>query len=502
MSENSNYIFRYLGTAWDFLPKSEKDFFGKLWKTYEKVIASSLQKNNEADLNISLSKCLPYTQERWQKFNFDKKTQIISQSEYKISINPKEKLDLTEKYLIGLKINNIEHIINCSGLNKSSTEYTELVYIINKKIGSNVASIENNNNEYFLSLKSVHTDISFFETTHSCLNNIFKIEKLPFIFNEYPYKYELKNDIHSIPNMQDKIIYNKKSKILKENIDYIITRGFISFKKHPPESLWAKKVLISDSTPYYNFGWLINLLERGRNPEDYLLILQGIWAAYWTGPKPSTIKSSLSLLLGLPIAKYDSLIVKVTENLITTLNPENGKTDSFIIPNGLHSTVRVGQYIKKFTPLTNGIEVSDSTNYPNFLKEKVSRSSLKRFIKKDYSKITEDEWQEIYQILTANTFLPQIDLQAFSFSKLSLSEINQFLMNIKSKNIMYFPEQLLSGEFNEKISYIDKKELSINISPQKFIDNLNSFDSDDLYMDQDTIMFLDKAEFITNIKVD
>ncbi len=500
MSDNSNYIFRYLGTAWDFLPKSEKELFGKLWKTYEQIIASCLQKNNETDLNIALSKCLPYTLERWQAFSFNKNNQINNSNDFQFSINPNDKLDLSENYLFGIKLNNIEYIINCSGLNKSETEYSEIIYIINKNIGFNIVSIETINNDFFLKIKS-NSPITFFNTPHNCTNIIFKIDTLPFTINKYPYKYKIENDIYSIPIIQNKIVYNKSSIILKEEKDYILNNGIISFINPPPENVWAKKVYVADRTPYYNFGWLINLLERGRKPEDYLLILQGIWAAYWTGPKPSTIKSSLSLLLGLPIAKYDALIVSVSEKNITTLNPDNGKTDKFIIPNGLNCTVRIGQYIKKFTPLTNGIEVSDSTNYPNFIKDKVSRSSLKRFIKRDYSKISDSEWDEIYKILTANTFLPQIDLQAFSYSKLSLSEINQFLMNIKSKHNMYFPEQLLMGEFNDKIYYNDDKELNLYLNPQAYLENLNCLDTNNIYMDQETILFLDKAEFKIDKKV-
>src|ERR1019366_4407117 len=124
-----------------------------------------------------------------------------------------------------------------------------------------------------------------------------QVAALPVILPALPYQYQLADTrVAGIPTLQNKIHDEQVTTLLAQNTDYAVElgTGVISFAAPPPAHMWAKDTLINYETPYNNFGYLMGLYDQ--NTPNYLKSVQGLWFAYWQGPRPEFIRRALYLL--------------------------------------------------------------------------------------------------------------------------------------------------------------------------------------------------------------
>lgn len=144
--------------------------------------------------------------------------------------------------------------------------------------------------------------------------------------NAFPYTISVDSGISSIPAMQDLIV--DPTEVFLEDVDYIVGSGKISFREIPPviresdgPTLWAEETFVDEETVYRNFGVLIDFYRE--SSEAYLLAVQGLWYAYWTGPTDENLLRSLQILLGLPFANTNATVKEISqeESFLLDISP-------------------------------------------------------------------------------------------------------------------------------------------------------------------------------------
>ena len=70
MAIDSKYIFKFLSSSWDFLPRKDRDRMSNLWKGYEQVFADVYQRFYELDQSININSMPVYLSTRWNNYSF------------------------------------------------------------------------------------------------------------------------------------------------------------------------------------------------------------------------------------------------------------------------------------------------------------------------------------------------------------------------------------------------------------------------------------------------
>ncbi len=149
--------------------------------------------------------------------------------------------------------------------------------------------------------------------------------------NAFPYAISTDKWISSVPTMQNLIV--DPTLIVREDVDYQIGDGKISFRSIPPvtreldgPTWWAEETYVDKATVYRNFGVLIDFYRRSSS--SYLDAIRGIWHTYWTGSSNENIKRGLQILLGLPFAT-EPLTVMDVERSRTFMTNVSASADIF-----------------------------------------------------------------------------------------------------------------------------------------------------------------------------
>jgi len=277
-------------------------------------------------------------------------------------------------------------------------------------------------------------------------------------------------------------------------------------------TLWAPKTQVNLETPWNNYGWLMDIYDD--NSAQYLNVVQGLWFAFWTGPKPSNIKSSLYLLFGLPVASEDGEIIEVTTSSIQIKGGSSGRLYQYQIPAGLTSIVSVGEQVIRFQPLVSGIDVFDKINLPGFIENEIGRAGIQRFLLDNASRGSSPDTDEskALAMLEEHTFLPQISVEAFISPDINLGNVKRFLNDIKPLN-KTFLFQVIVGKFVEVVSLVEQLGLDVFIDVTPNLDsNQTTFagqsvtlpyetaDNNGLNLDTDTMLVSDSLEVEVNNK--
>jgi hypothetical protein len=173
---------------------------------------------------------------------------------------------------------------------------------------------------------------------------------------------------------------------------------------YTPPTLWAE-VTYLDNRPTIeaNFGIPVNfaLDDLAQLPKtvDYLSAVQGLWYAYFQGPRVGLLRAGAQILLGLPFAEAAGKIVE----LRTDFSPNTGRmliqdlaatgtVRSYRFPVGLKIDTNpatgkpyaLGDTVEQFAPLVAGVElvdyVSDQTWLSTYAAEGEA-SALQRFFR-------------------------------------------------------------------------------------------------------------------------
>lgn len=492
----SKQYFEFLGTVWDQLPKKDRELLAETWQGYEQIFAAIYQRFVETNINLSIKDLLPYNTERWLPYVFNndnvinEKTTLISSQDLALGLN------LTNKYLLKLSVDNGVPIeIDIRGINPGNTKIQEINSKINAAFGFAFSSMifEETVIKLTSRLTGALSSIIIHETSDPSKNACefvlgVSVLDLPAVYPLYPYLYKLPYPrVASIPSFRNSIRDESLEIGLTEGIDYTVSEGqYISFKSIPPQKMWAKRTLFDEETPFNNFGFLMDIFQP--TSKRYVEVLKGLWFAFWTGPKPSNVRTSLYLLFGLPVARFNGVVTNLTTTSIT-VRYDNNETDDFQIPSGLVALVSLGQSFVKFDPLVNGIEVYDKINRPGFIADEIGREGISRFLTEEATRGPGEDTDETraLRLLEEYTFLPQISVDAFISPDINLGNVKIFLDAIKPLNKTYL-FQVIVGSFRDSVDFDDSYSYYLDINVTPTIDsNETTYQSSGILLDYETI---------------
>lgn len=521
----ADHYFQFLSAVLDNLPEEDRGKFAELYKGYEQVFASAYSKWNEDELNTALSDIQVYTTERWLPYDLTADNTINRKVTYTSNQDISGGINLSQKWLINLSVDGQAPVeIDLRGANPVSTKIDEIITRINNTVGFPfVGSAFSGSLLQFTTLQRTPVaSIQFFPASipsRDASEFVLGIlpEDLPITVPEYPYVYASpypSDRIISVPVLQDNVRGESVSVVLNEGVDYIFETalGTMAFKEEPLPTLWARQTFIDEETPWNNYGYLMGIYD-GNSP-NYLNVVQGLWFAFWTGPKPSNIKSSLYLLFGLPVSPEEGVVQTVTATTVEILGNVTGELFKFQIPDDLLSLVSVGEIVTRFQPLVSGIEVFDKINAPGFIEREIGRAGVQRFLLSDATRGSAPDTDEsrALAMLEEHTFLPQIDVEAFISPDINLGNVKRFLTDIKPLN-KAFLFQVIVGKFTEFVRIKEKLTLgvSLNVTPnldsnqstfaaEATLTSYESVDNPDLNLDTDILGMSDILEIeVTDI---
>lgn len=461
MYERAEYIYRYLGSVWKVLPRKERLLFSELWRGYQQVLGDVLQRGFEHDLATSVRDIPAFVTHRWNKYTFDSNNKSDSPAIFNSKVDLAEGVDLSINYLLVIEESGVSYTVDCRGTTPQRTTIFEIVNKINGAVGYTLAQPIYSNTIIQFTTQSVGATASlrFLDSTpnNAALEILgIKVSDLPYDANEFPWRYALPTEhrIWKIPTMQNAIREENVSLYLQEGVDYTVTpEKWVHFKAQPPSVLWARNTKVNAQLPAYNFGWLIDYIDTSRDPEDYVLILQGLWFAYWMGPRPEFIKRALYLLFGLPVARAAGVVTDIQpptgqydSGTITVVETESEEEVEYPIPAGLETAVHVGETIEKFQPMCTGIDIWDKTNRPGFVETEIGYGNLGRFLTQDatWGRGDTDEAKAM-RLLEEHTFLPQINVFSFIRQDISIGQVKFFLNAIKPLHKTYHLQMIIAA---------------------------------------------------------
>jgi hypothetical protein len=314
------------------------------------------------------------------------------------------------------------------------------------------------------------------------------IADLPLTTPEFPYAYSLEDTtVVGIPILQDMIHPELVTTSLAQDVDFTIGfgSGIIAFKAPPPASMWAPDTLKNQEIPYKNFGYLMGIYAP--NTPQYLKAVRGLWYAFWTGPKPTNIETSLYLLFGLPTASQAGTVTLASQTQIVLLYGD-GTTETFPVPPGLVPIVDVQEQVARFQPLVSGIRVYDKVNSPGFLAREVGRPGVEPFLTQYATRGPGPNTDETMALtlLEQNTYIPQIDVYAFISNNISLDNIDTFLKNIQPRSRTYLLE-IVAAQLLDQLSFYDEADFDITIDVTPTLDmNPNTLAQESDLIDAET----------------
>lgn len=472
----SDDIFSFLSDVYDLMPEVDRARFGELWKAYEQTYGDVWMKLMERELASNIDHVPLYNNQRWMRHTFDSTTQVLRAATYRSNQDISKGINLSGRYLIRFQIDTGPiYEVDLRGANPGATTNLEIVSRINSAVGFTFAKLVVG--DALLDFKSktvgVNSKITFYPATDpmrdaSALILGLDPDDLPLTYPKFPYQYLLSDRfIVGIPLLQDKIHKEMVTTQLLEDTDYEIEfgSGVISFLTAPPEKMWGKDNLVNLETPYNNFGYLMDIYDR--NTESYLKSVKGLWFAFWTGPRPENIRRSLYLLFGLPTASQAGEVTGLTDTTIT-LTYLDETTETFQIPLDLTAEVALGDQVTRFQPLVNGIVVLDKINSPGFLEREVGRAGVEPFLTERATRGETPDTDEsrALRLLEENTYLPQIDVNAFISPDIKLGNVKTFLRNIQPKS-RTFLFQILVGTFKDLLEIKESlgQDIAFTVDP-------------------------------------
>ena len=475
----------------------------EVWKGYEQVFGAEYLRYLETHLNTTIANMRPYSVERWLYYTFSEENFVSRATSLRSTQDMSRGINLTNRYLLKLSYDNADPIeVNLKGAFPDSTTLQEIVMKINFIFKFNFASsvVSDALLELTSPSKGVDSKIKVWPTSLPDANASEFIlgllpEDLPLLYPEFPYTYELPtSDIAGIQFLQDAIRTEGVTITYFPNQDFVIEdKKYISFKVEPGASAWAENTYIDEETPWFNYGFLMDIYQE--NTPRYLDVLRGLWFAFWTGPRPLNLKKALYLLFSLPVSPGVGTVTNVTDadsensgTIEVTLDEKN-KVAVFEVPVGLEPIVALGDRVEEFTPLVSGIDVWDKLNRPGFIKNEIGRFGIERFLTEDATKGTDPDTDEskALTMLEEHTFLPQISVDAFITPDINLGNVRTFLNAIKplAKTYLF---QVIVGEFKDELSLEEHLTLNWTQTGDYYLDaNPTSHLGNDTLLDYETI---------------
>lgn len=252
--------------------------------------------------------------------------------------------------------------------------------------------------------------------------------------------------ITDIPTLTEMIVSVDDTAVIRRNVDYFLETyrntpclRFVSGigggpdiweQQVPPSRLWAEYTYVDNRpTIEANFGLAAGLtLDQFESlPEtvDYLSAVQGLWYAYFNGPKPDKIRIGAQIFLGLPFSEVAGTIIELRQNFSPTrgriLIQDAVTTEiirAYTYPGSLGLEINpttgiqyaAGDTVAAFAPLVSGVEVVDFITDPRWFQGLVAQGVFT-------------------EVQKYHTYLVRVDSAAFTLEALSL--VRDFTLTIK-----------------------------------------------------------------------
>jgi hypothetical protein len=469
----ANWMFGYLNDFYDLLPEDDSNSFAEVWQAYVRIYGDFWAQTIDRDASTSIQYMPLYNTQRWRPYELDSTTAVAFSATYQTLTDLSQGVNLVTKYLFRFAIDGGSPIqVNLQGYNPASTLPTEIVATINAAAGFTFAKLVLGNSLILLtsSTSGPNSSIQFLQATSlpadagSLITGLDLIDNASLTFPTFPYTYQLGDTaIASIPALQDKIHDELVAVSLTEGANYSIQlgTGIISFAATPPAIVWAKNTLVNYEVPYNNFGYLMNIYDS--NTAQYQETVQGLWYAFWTGPRPENIRRSLYLLFGLPVAGRVGTVTSQNSTTIT-LTYTDTTTETFNIPSQLVSIVTNGEAVTQFQPLVSGISVLDKISQPGWVATDIGRYGIQYLLTENATRGLDPNTDESRALKTIeqNAYLPQIDVNAFAGSNVNLANVKSFLGNMQPKS-RTFLFQVLVATLQEQLTIEEAFALGITI---------------------------------------
>jgi hypothetical protein len=166
---------------------------------------------------------------------------------------------------------------------------------------------------------------------------------------------------------------------LEEGVDYIINSDTlrISFAKSLASygfpsritttgdteySLWFADVRYDEDLIYEQYPLLLGLTPPTISNEDYRNFLYGLYYVYMGGPSLSIVEKGINLILGVPLARNNELVLEVRPYLNTDQFLVITDLNSYITPAGIPPSVSVGDTLQVGDELSKWVEILDYKN--------------------------------------------------------------------------------------------------------------------------------------------
>ena len=329
IDNNAIYIYRFLSTVWDGLPTKDRVRFAELWKGYEQVLGESYQSLLELGFSNNIDTIPIYHIQRWERYTFKESLAVLEPITFLSRKSLFTPLDLSQNSWIRLRVlppTELDPVlvpwtdIDCRGADPKKTAIDEIIAAINKAMGYEFATPQYN--KTLIQLKAQETtpgtliQITRYPGLQDGTTEILGIvsKDLPLETPDYPFKYKIASEVRKIPNLQNSIRNQNLLAFFVEGVDFHIDieKSLIEFRTVPPETLWASTTYRDEKRLYNNYGASIGYWDSKQTPEEYAITVKALWYAYWHGPKPLFIQQALYLMFGLPVAKLDGIINRVT----------------------------------------------------------------------------------------------------------------------------------------------------------------------------------------------
>lgn len=206
----------------------------------------------------------------------------------------------------------------------------------------------------------------------------------------------------SLPRIQD--VVTNPSLTLSEGTDFYLEDSTVFFQEPPPEGLWAEYVGFDESYIKDNFGANVGLTDD--SSDLYKARVRGLYYAYWQGPTVAAIRQGIHILVGLPIAEKAGTVESINTSFSGVLGVITVSGVDYLYPLLAGTSLVVGQEVRTFEPLCDGVEVVDYRLDPEWFVN-LSINEMRKF----------------------HTFAVYLNLDAFNLETFSFA--SSFVDNIK-----------------------------------------------------------------------
>jgi hypothetical protein len=166
----------------------------------------------------------------------------------------------------------------------------------------------------------------------------------------------------SVPRLQDQI--TEPTEYLYTGTDYTIVDSTFLFQEPPAQAYWAEYSTYDEEHIKKNFGVNVDIEEE--SSASYKAKVQGLYYAYYQGPRVSAIRLGVHISVGLPIAEAAGTVESVNPAYSGVYGQVVIDGKGYLYPLLAGTSLTVGDTVSQFQPLADGIDILDYISSPRW----------------------------------------------------------------------------------------------------------------------------------------